>query len=657
VTTTLDPVDRVRQAEGVLVLGMHRSGTSATTRVLNLCGLALGDRKDLWLSLPGNETGYWESSSLSRFNERLLAEAGGSWWCPPPRRALRRLAAARPLLTQGAELFERLYADEAWLWKDPRLCLTVPFWRAALATQPAVVLVVRHPFEVADSLAARDRMPRQWALALWERYVARSLTGVAGLPVYILSYARLLSDTMAVLDDLFGFLTARGLPVKPPRPAAVADFLRLELRHTRYEHHDLLHSGVTRSIVDLLDIVESRYGAHDRFHLPPLPSESAPGARLLRRIGRDGATGTLPKPALLDAGEATPTGEETSSMLVTAAREAPPMSLTADWRRWITENLLLRVADDDLVTILVRHGIGPGHARAEIDSVRTDPCYQAAEQTAQQLRKIESLLDIVRDLALVDPARSQVDHMPVLTREQFRSRYYADNRPVLLEGLVDDWPALRRWSPRYLRDTVPDALIEVMADRAGDAEYEINSELHRTTVRMADYVDAVTSGGPSNDVYLVANNHFFDNPDVAVLKDDFAVPGPYLDPAAAAGSVFFWFGPGGTVTPLHHDVANVLFVQVHGTKRITLVPALQVHRLYNDVGVYTGIDPDKPDPERFPLFTGTTPLQVTLGPGQALFIPVGWWHRVEALEVSISMSFTNFVFPNDYVWQHPERRG
>jgi hypothetical protein len=67
----------VAPCEGVLVVGMHRSGTSATTRVLNLFGLSLCEEKDLWLSLPGNETGYWESSSLSRFNERLLTAAGG----------------------------------------------------------------------------------------------------------------------------------------------------------------------------------------------------------------------------------------------------------------------------------------------------------------------------------------------------------------------------------------------------------------------------------------------------------------------------------------------------------------------------------------------------------------------------------------------------
>jgi ribosomal protein L16 Arg81 hydroxylase len=342
-------------------------------------------------------------------------------------------------------------------------------------------------------------------------------------------------------------------------------------------------------------------------------------------------------------------------MTMTTRPPAEPVS--DEWRRWITENLLLRVADDDILAVLGAHGMAAARARAAIGSVRADPCFHAAERIAQRLRKAESVLHVMHELSALDPMRSQVDRVRALTREQFLSRYYAANRPVLLDDLVDDWPALRSWSPKYLRDTIPDARVEVMADRESDAEYEVNSELHRRTMSMVDYVDTVVSGGAGNDIYLVANNYFFDNPAVAALTGDFSVPGPFLDPAKATGSIFLWFGPAGTVTPLHHDVLNVLFVQVFGTKRITLVPALEVYRVYNSVSVYSDVDAAAPDLERFPLFAGATRLDVIVEPGQALFIPVGWWHRVEALSTSISMSFTNFVFPNDYVWQHPERLG
>ena len=170
---------------------------------------------------------------------------------------------------------------------------------------------------------------------------------------------------------------------------------------------------------------------------------------------------------------------------------------------------------------------------------------------------------------------------------------------------------------------------------------------------LANYVDRITGAGTSNDLYLVANNNFLDRPDVAALKDDFESPALYLDPNDTKGKVFFWFGPGGTITPLHHDVMNVMLLQVYGHKRVVLVPSLQTHRVYNDLGVFSEVDPDHLDTGRFPLFEGATRYEVPLGPGEALFVPVGWWHRVEALDTSISLSFTNFAFPNDFTWEHP----
>ncbi len=58
--------------------------------------------------------------------------------------------------------------------------------------------------------------------------------------------------------------------------------------------------------------------------------------------------------------------------------------------------------------------------------------------------------------------------------------------------------------------------------------------------------------------------------------------------------MFFWFGPAGTVTPLHHDVSNILLVQVRGTKHVTLVPALESHLVYNDVAVYSPVNAEFP---------------------------------------------------------------
>jgi ribosomal protein L16 Arg81 hydroxylase len=105
---------------------------------------------------------------------------------------------------------------------------------------------------------------------------------------------------------------------------------------------------------------------------------------------------------------------------------------------------------------------------------------------------------------------------------------------------------------------------------------------------------------------------------------------------------------------LHHDVMNVLLIQVTGRKRILLIDPLRLQYVYNDEGVFSSIDLADPDYDRFPLFAFADPITVELEPGEGLFIPVGWWHYVESLDLSASLSFTNFVFPNEYSWRHPE---
>jgi len=137
------------------------------------------------------------------------------------------------------------------------------------------------------------------------------------------------------------------------------------------------------------------------------------------------------------------------------------------------------------------------------------------------------------------------------------------------------------------------------------------------------------------------------------LLNDIVIFPQYLDPENLEGGVFLWFGPQGTLTPLHHDVLNVLMAQVLGRKRVTLIASTQLRYVYNEFGVYSEVDCEKPDWERFPAFQYARPQTVILNPGEALFIPVGWWHQVRALDLSVTVSFSNFVFQNRYEWSHP----
>ena len=97
----------------------------------------------------------------------------------------------------------------------------------------------------------------------------------------------------------------------------------------------------------------------------------------------------------------------------------------------------------------------------------------------------------------------------------------------------------------------------------------------------------------------------------------------------------------------------MLTAQVVGRRRVRLVPATQWEYLYNDVGVSTAVDCENPDYARWPKFRNAMVLNVPLDPGEVLFVPVGWWCHERTLDVSLTVSFTNFVFPNEFAWDMP----
>lgn len=152
---------------------------------------------------------------------------------------------------------------------------------------------------------------------------------------------------------------------------------------------------------------------------------------------------------------------------------------------------------------------------------------------------------------------------------------------------MDGWPAMTRWTPDYLKALLSDEEVEIMAGRASDPDYEVNCQRHRRKLPFGEYVDMVHSGAETNDYHLVANNGFLRRPKPKQLLADIVMFPEYLDPRLADGGVFLWYGPAGTVTPLHHDTSNIFMAQVRGRKRIKLISPVDLEFLYNDVGVFS----------------------------------------------------------------------
>jgi LPS sulfotransferase NodH len=321
------------------------------------------------------------------------------------------------------------------------------------------------------------------------------------------------------------------------------------------------------------------------------------------------------------------------------------------WKQWVAQSKLLKTNDDVIVEILTNNGYSRASALAEVVKAASDPYLLGAGRTQQRLSKPASLVNALGQLARLDSQARTVERRANLSRNEFCDRYYAANRPVIIEDLMTDWRAMTAWTPEYLKSVAGDLMIEIMAGRDADPKYETNARKHRTQLRFADYIDMVYSGKVTNDYYLVANNAFFQRPEARPLLQDFTAFPEYLNPTTDGRQCFLWFGPGGTVTPLHHDTSNILIAQVAGRKRYRLVPALQWQYVYNRAGVFSDVDCENPNLDRHPRFRNASITDIVVEPGEVLFMPVGWWHLVRALDVSMTVSFTNFVFPNHFTWE------
>ena len=181
----------------ILVLGMHRSGTSAVTRCLNLLGAEVGDK--LLPPAEDNRSGFWEHADVVAVHEELLKDLGRVWH---DARALPEgwllSAAARKARGKLARLISGEFdAGALWAIKDPRLCRFVPLWREVLlesGLDAVALLVVRHPAEVARSLNARDGLRCETTCLNWLEHFVEAETATRGMPRSLLAYDDLLSD-------------------------------------------------------------------------------------------------------------------------------------------------------------------------------------------------------------------------------------------------------------------------------------------------------------------------------------------------------------------------------------------------------------------------------------------------------------------------------
>lgn len=217
-------------ARCILVLGMHRSGTSALTGALEALG-APPPPGELMGAAESNRSGHFEPLDVVDLNDRLLAALGSAWfdW-----RAVGNERQA-DFEAEAIALLRRWSAERAlFTMKDPRICRLVPFWRDVLeaaGTTPLVLLPFRNPLDVAASLEARDGLPVHAGLHLWLRHMLDAEAETRHVPRTFVRYERFLAAWQEEATRISAQLDFTW-PVPPAAAAArIESFLRPDERH------------------------------------------------------------------------------------------------------------------------------------------------------------------------------------------------------------------------------------------------------------------------------------------------------------------------------------------------------------------------------------------------------------------------------------------
>jgi hypothetical protein len=291
----------------------------------------------------------------------------------------------------------------------------------------------------------------------------------------------------------------------------------------------------------------------------------------------------------------------------------------------------------------------PASPAADTSVPGTDQAHNRA------LGKRDWLLTSMERHRQLSKAASRIERRADLSRDEFLERYYASGRPVVLIGEMADWPALSHWTPEYLRAAIGSTVIEYQGERLKSDRFEMYKDAHRAEIPFDQFIDLI-GGTTGNNAYITAYNSRRNAAALSALHGDLGFLDKFLSRDVSEPHGMMWIGPPGTFTPLHHDLTDNLIAQIVGRKRLKLVPAADVGKLYNHQHVFSEItDLEDPslDRSRFPLLADAWVYDVTLSPGEIIFVPLGWWHQVKSLDFSVTITYTNFLWPNDSFQSYP----
>jgi ribosomal protein L16 Arg81 hydroxylase len=231
-----------------------------------------------------------------------------------------------------------------------------------------------------------------------------------------------------------------------------------------------------------------------------------------------------------------------------------------------------------------------------------------------------------------------IDRIDTPSIETFRAKYLQENRPVVLCGAMDAWPALRQWNLEYLRKVAGSSKLPILNVPGGVEGARFAKGFAGSEMLLRDYLDKLEHTNEKLEHYLagVSIPEF-----LQPLAGDIKVPA-YI-PTESVRQLL-WIGRKGTTSPLHYDLMDNFHALVKGRKRFALFDRRETRNLYprtvlSKTPHLSHVDLNKPDYSRYPRFRRAQLMNAELEAGDMLFLPSCWWHHVTSVEASIAVNF------------------
>lgn len=312
----------------------------------------------------------------------------------------------------------------------------------------------------------------------------------------------------------------------------------------------------------------------------------------------------------------------------------PPI-VDQEWQVWAAENLIEGASLEEVATALEEEGVPAEQAKALVADLGSSPLIGLARTMLPSARGPEQILRMERERM----RNFAITRIPAPSGEEFHRCIRPSNRPVIFEGFLKGSPAVQRWTFDWFAERFAGEPMKYVDSSGGTAKSVEGT--------MDAFIRLIQESDEPQHYYSVARNFVLRSAPFETLYDDFVLPEGFVSEVHHRRASQMWLGPAGTVTPLHFDTSDVVFSMVRGAKRVQLVPPCEL----SPWGLHEN---HLVQETRFAEFLegGGLIFEAEVRAPDALFLPVGWMHRVIALEPSITMSINGFE-DNNVAWYTP----